>query len=61
MGWGHEISRDIENIDVKILGVNKEEVEFSGVIKKTSGISVGLVFGYGNSNGCNTIVWNFQG
>ena len=45
-----------------IQGSIKKEKEFPGVIKKNScGISMGFVFGLGNSNGCSTILWNFHG
>ena len=52
---------------------NVEIISYTGVNKKRSGISRELikknhvefpwvlVFGLGNSSGCNTIFWNFQG
>ena len=46
----------------KFLGSVQIEVEFAGVIqKKTCGIPWILAFGRGKSNGCNPILWNFNG
>ena len=44
---------------MEIAGVNKKEVEFPEVVKKNNNngeFPWVLVFGIGNSNGCNTIL-----
>ena len=47
-GWGHGISRGIEEVEG---GISKNDVNFSGVIRKQIGISSSLGFWF----------WNFQG
>ena len=47
-----ELPRILKKKNVEIPGVNK---------KKSCEISKGLVSGLGNSNGHNTILWNFHG
>ena len=62
-GWGDGISTGyLKNRMGKFQWSIKKEKESPGIIKKNScGISMGFIFGLGNSNGCNTILWNFHG
>ena len=61
--WGHGISRRIEKIEWGTPGVNKKRSGISRRDQKRNSVEFPwvLAFGLGNSNGCSTIWWNFQG